>query len=103
MIRYTIAKEKHTIQIAVCGHAPGFVVGNFNAVCGMVSALTQTALWGCLNYGLDTSVIAAEPGRLIFVTNYTPITEAIIYSMAEGIRQVKEQFPECFEEGGEDE
>lgn len=44
MIRFIKAKEKDTIQVAVCGHAPGFVVGSFNAVCGMVSVLTQAAL-----------------------------------------------------------
>lgn len=102
MIRFIKAKEKDTIQVAVCGHAPGFVVGSFNAVCGMVSVLTQAALWGCFNYGTDTHVIAAEPGRLIFVTKKTPVTEAVTESMAEGLRQIKEQFPECFEQGGED-
>ena len=103
MIRYTIAKEKSTIQVAVCGHAPSFATGAFNGVCGMVSVLTQSALWGCFNYGLDTHVIVAEPGRLIFVTDSTPITHAIIDSMAEGVRQVRKQFPECFAEDGEDE
>ena len=86
MIRFSKAKEKDTIQVAVCGHAPGFVVGSFNAVCGMVSVLTQAALWGCFNYGTDTHVIAAEPGRLIFVTKKTPVTEAVT-----GIDIVREQ------------
>ena len=100
MIRFTVAKEKNTIQVAVSGHAPGFVTGSFNAVCGMVSVLTQAALWGCFNYGTDTQVIVAEPGRLIFVTRRTPEAKAVVGSMAEGLRQIKEQFPQCFDEAG---
>ena len=108
MIRFSTAKEKNTIQVAVTGHARSTVLGSlpggatFDIVCGMVSVLTQAALFGCFNFGKDTYVIAVEPGRVIFVTRRTPISEALIDSMAEGIKETREQFPECFEDGGDE-
>lgn len=105
MIRFSIAKEKNTIQVAVTGHASSKVLGSlpggatFDIVCGMVSILTQSALFGCFNFGKDTHVITVEPGRVIFVTRRTPISEALIASMAEGIKDTREKFPECFEDG----
>lgn len=90
--------------MSVTGHAPAQPTGDaggFNPVCGMVSVLAQSALWGCLNYTKDTQVIAARPGELIFACRYNDVAAGIVESAAEGVRQVKEQFPQCFADDGD--
>lgn len=103
MIKYSLTRDNKYTHFKVEGHA-GFKSkpGEFDIVCGLVSALAQTALYGCAKYSkstratLDNSI--CKEGLLSF---YFPKSckeaNAVAESAFYGIQQVEQQFPQCFE------
>ncbi len=84
------------IKLSIKGHADEHLTeNNFNAVCGMVSVLAESCLWGCSLYSC-AEVISRESGNLEFRCEPNEKTRAIITTCVEGIKQVALQFPHCF-------
>lgn len=103
MIKYSLTQDNKYTHFRVQGHA-GYKTEEkeFDIVCGLVSALAQTALYGCAKYNKTTkATLDHTQCRDGLLTFYFPksckeanaIADAAIY----GIEQVKEQFPQCFE------
>ena len=84
------------IRLNVQGHADEWSSGVlFNAVCGMISVLAESCLWGCSKYS-KSKVISRESGHLEFRCESNKEARAIITTCVEGIKQVAYQFPFCF-------
>lgn len=102
MIKFRIYDDLKYKYFEVKGHADGEFVnaGGFNAVCGMVSVLAQSAMYGCRKYARKTTIIKNEPGWLKFsIHKYDSVGVAIMDTAMIGIKAVKEQFPSCFKDG----
>lgn len=97
MLKHRMTEDNKFFHFTVDGHAHNEKVEGFDAVCGMVSVLTQAALYGCAKY-CNKVKATKESGHLDF---YFPkdnkICRAICEAAHAGIEQVAEQFPQCFE------
>lgn len=80
----------------VRGHAYYAKRGQDDIVCASVSAIAQAATNGCLKFGERTDVKSCRPGRFVFTTEYSPLTEAIIGTAFLGIKDIASQYPKCF-------
>lgn len=95
MISFRYYEDKDSKCLELEGHADYALYG-FDAVCGMVSVLAQTALYGCKQHAMPTDITIGE-GLLKFKCSKTYEKGiAIMDSCAYGIKQVQAQFPECF-------
>jgi uncharacterized protein YsxB (DUF464 family) len=96
MIKFNYQEDTKYITFEVIGHADYTVFG-FDAVCGMVSVLAQTALYGCEKYAKAVDV-QMDNGYLKFKCRKTDMVGIpIMESCAKGIKEVQAQFPQCFE------
>lgn len=96
MINVNYQINNDAIRLSIKGHADEHQPeNNFNAVCGMVSVLAESCLWGCSQYS-KSEVISRESGNLDFWCESNEKTRAIITTCVEGIKQVALQFPHCF-------
>lgn len=103
MIKFSLTQDNKYTHFKVQGHA-GYTDRDkeFDIVCGLVSALAQTALWGCAKYNKSTKATldhtVYKDGLIYFYfPKHCKEANAIAESVAFGISQVKEQFPQCFE------
>lgn len=102
MIKFSATKDNKYTHFRVEGHAGYSKNKNeYDIVCGLVSAIAQTALYGAAKYSkakatMDNSIVA--PGLLdVYFPKSCKEANAIIDSAIYGIEQVKEQYPQCFE------
>jgi uncharacterized protein len=87
MITVTMRKNGYKVT----GHAGG--MRGTDIVCASVSAITQTALIGLRHYaGCHYEMSDGHLDVELYTSNNE--TEAILYSMYFGIRQIEEQYPE---------
>ena len=95
MIKFRSYEDNKYKYLSLEGHAD-YETG-FDRVCGMVSVLAQSALYGVGRYSQALDVIASS-GVLKFKCRKTDmIGISIMSTCIEGIRQVQLQFPHCFE------
>jgi uncharacterized protein YsxB (DUF464 family) len=95
MIKFVSYEDEKYKYLALEGHADH--EQGFDRVCGMVSVLAQCALYGVGRYSQALDVIVAS-GILKFKCRKTDIVGmSIMCTCIEGIRQVQQQFPHCFE------
>ena len=95
MINVNYQINNNEIRLSIKGHADEHQSEGFNAVCGMVSVLGESCLWGCTQYS-NSEVISRESGNLEFWCESNSKTRAIVTTCIEGIKQVALQFPHCF-------
>lgn len=95
MISFEYKIDDKQIMFDVVGHAGATFLG-FDPVCGMISVLSQSAAVGCCKYGQNFKMVTCENGRVCFTCRNTKVARAIVESIAEGIKQVRLQFPQCF-------
>lgn len=99
MINHKVVEDNKYFHFIVEGHADHEPKENFDSVCGMVSVLTQAALYGCAKNCNKVRVTKQGKGMMDF---YFPksnsVCKAICDACHEGIIQVQMQFPDCFEE-----
>lgn len=94
MIKYRSYEDDKYKYLSVEGHAD--YEQGFDRVCGMVSVLAQSALYGVSRYAKALDV-TARAGTLRFKCRKTDmIGIPIMNTCIEGIEQVKAQFPQCF-------
>lgn len=93
-VQYSINDD--VIKLCIKGHADEVSKPEtFNAVCGMVSVLAESCLWGCRQYS-SGSIKRRTSGHIEFWCKANDKTKAIVETCMEGIRQVALQFPQCF-------
>lgn len=97
MIKFELDITPKWLTLDVKGHDTELSVG-FHAVCGMVSAVSQTCLYGVKNFCHDYKVEKYEPGHLRFKVRNRPTAEALCLSCVAGLNAIKQQFPMDFEE-----
>lgn len=95
MINVNYHVDNKAIRLSIKGHADEHRSESFNAVCGMVSVLAESCLWGCSQYS-RSEIISRESGSLDFWCESNEKTRAIVTTCVEGIKQVAMQFPQCF-------
>jgi uncharacterized protein YsxB (DUF464 family) len=95
MIRFKEYEDNKYKYISIEGHAD--YSDGFDKVCGMVSVLAQTALYGVAKYSQALDVEVGS-GLLKFKCRKNDMVGVpIMNSCIEGINQVRGQFPQCFE------
>lgn len=94
MTKYNVIHDNKVIKVLIIGHAENRCK-TLSAVCGMISAVTQSALTGCIKYG-DTKnyIMEKQEGKLYFETKSNKITRGIIYSMERGLEAIAENYPD---------
>ncbi len=93
-VKYSINND--VIKLCIKGHADEVSKPEtFNAVCGMVSVLAESCLWGCRQYS-SGSIKHQTSGHIEFWCKTNDETKAIVETCIEGIKQVALQFPQCF-------
>lgn len=97
MIKFELDITPKWLTLDLKGHDTELSVG-FHAVCGMVSAVSQTCLYGVKNFCHDYKVEKYEPGHLRFKVRNRPTAEALCLSCVAGLNAIKQQFPMDFEE-----
>lgn len=96
MINVTYSINDDVISLCIKGHADEVSKPEtFNAVCGMVSVLGESCLWGCRRYS-SGRIKRRASGHLEFTCKANDKTKAIVETCVEGIKQVALQFPQCF-------
>lgn len=96
MIRFELSITPKWLTLDVRGHDTELSTG-FHAVCGMVSAVSQTCLYGIKEFCHDYKVEEYKPGRLKVKVRNRPIAEALCLSCLAGLNAIKQQFPRDFE------
>lgn len=103
MIKYSLTQDNKYTHFRVQGHA-GYAENKneFDIVCGMVSAIAQTALYGCAKYSKQTKAtldhtIVKEGLLEVYFPKNCKEANAIVDTAIYGIDQVKDQYPQCFE------
>lgn len=95
MIKFNEYEDNKYRYLSIKGHAD--YSKGFDKVCGMVSVLGQSALYGVAKYSKALDVEVGD-GILKFKCRKNDMVGVpIMNSCIEGIYQVKEQFPQCFE------
>ena len=106
MIEYKIIdKEPNKIGLMVRGHANFAPIGKPDIVCAAVSSSCYTAVNGCistLNEDKDIDIKCCNPGHFVFTVKKTPITTALIQATYSQIKNIEEQYPQCFKKHSKD-
>ena len=95
MVRCSITHhDDKTATLSVYGHADNKTRRRgFNAVCGMVSVLVQSCMYGCLTFGGGIDEIHYGNGCCEFRYKENDITEALVKSFLEGLAAIRHDFP----------
>lgn len=96
MISFRYYEDSKYKYFEVEGHAEHKQSG-FDEVCGMVSVLAQTALYGCGRYAKAIDVVMGNGVLKFKCRKVDLIGIPIMDSCAYGIREVQAQYPHCFE------
>lgn len=100
MIVFNYFKDKDKVRFILEGHAD-YKTNGFDPVCGMISVLAQSAIYGCQKHGSTAKIVRYVKGQVtIEASKHDDIALAIMDTCAEGIRQVIRNFPQCAREEG---
>ena len=89
--------DDNIIGLLIRGHANYAKKDKDDIVCSAISAIAQTALYGCGAYSV-CNVNKVQKGYVSFTCNKTIQTEAIIDSAVLGLKAIKKTYPKCFKE-----
>lgn len=96
MIKFELLITPKWLDLRVRGHDTA-ETADFHAVCGMVSAVSQTCAYGLQRY-CKGNIMEYEPGRLRVKARNLPTARAMCLSCIKGLNAIKQQFPADFEE-----
>ena len=68
-------------------------------VMSAISAIAQSALYGCSAYDKELVLNKIQKGYVHFICRKTPETNAVILAAVLGLNAIKEQYPQCFKQG----
>lgn len=98
MIKYGISKDNKNTRFKVEGHANyATKPEDFDIVCGMVSAVAQTALAGCAKNCKNVKMNVKKGLVEFYFPNDNKIAFALVDAAVEGLDQIKLEYPQCFE------
>ena len=95
MIRYELNMTPNDIELKVTGHDEERSK-DFHAVCGMVSAVSQSCVYGIVHFCNDYELAEYGPGQIRVKVKNLPTARALCLSCAAGLNAIKQQFPEHF-------
>lgn len=90
--------DNNLIGILIRGHANYAKKNKDDIVCSAISAIAQTAIFGCSMYDKHCKVNKLQEGYVSFTCKKTIQTEAIINSALLGLNAIKKTYPKCFKE-----
>ena len=96
MIKYELNINPKWLELRVHGHAQHEGT-DFNHVCGMVSAVSQSCVYGVVHYCHGYDILEYEKGRLRLKVRNQPIAQALCLSCIAGLNAIKQEFPASFE------
>lgn len=96
MIRYELNMTPNDIELKIAGHDEEHSK-EFHAVCGMVSAVSQSCVYGIVHFCDDYELTEYEPGRIKVKVKNLPTARALCLSCLAGLNAIKQQFPRDFE------
>ena len=96
MIKYELNINPKWLELRVHGHAQHEDT-DFNHVCGMVSAVSQSCVYGVVHYCHGYDILEYEKGRLRLKVRNQPIAQALRLSCIAGLNAIKQEFPASFE------
>ena len=96
MIKYELNINPKWLELRVHGHAQHDDT-DFNHVCGMVSAVSQSCVYGVVHYCHGYDILEYEKGRLRLKVRNQPIAQALCLSCIAGLNAIKQEFPASFE------
>lgn len=82
--------------LLVRGHAGYAKKSKDDIVCSGISAIAQSALYGCSQYDEKLVINKVQSGYINFICKKTTETKAIILAALLGLNAIKEQYPQCF-------
>lgn len=85
--------------LLVRGHAGYARKNKDDIVCSAISAIAQSALYGCSAYDKELVLNKIQKGYVHFICRKTPETNAVILAAVLGLNAIKEQYPQCFKQG----
>lgn len=94
MINFTATQDNKYKTLEVIGHANHS--RSFDAVCGMVSVLIETCIFGCKEYAMVKEAEIADGYARIKCRKNDKVAMALMGSCIVGIEEVRERFPQCF-------
>lgn len=95
MISFELDITPKWLELRVRGHdSPN---AGFHAVCGMVSAVSQTCVYGLRHYCEHCKLMNYDPGHLRVKVRNLPTARALCLSCIAGLNAIKQQFPNDFE------
>lgn len=99
MIKYELNIKPKWLELRVHGHAPQMLLHDtsFNHVCGMVSAVAQTCVYGVIHYCHGYDLTEYDKGKLRLKVRNQPIAQALLLSCIAGLNAIKQEFPNSFE------
>ena len=96
MIKYELNINPKWLELRVHGHAQHEDTA-FNHVCGMVSAVSQSCVYGIIQYCQGYDIMEYEKGKLRVKVRNQPIAQALCLSCIAGLNAIKQEFPASFE------
>ena len=96
MIKYDLNINPKWLELRVHGHAQ-YEDTDFNHVCGMVSAVSQSCVYGVVHYCHGYDILEYEKGKLRLKVRNQPIAQALCLSCIAGLNAIKQEFPASFE------
>lgn len=96
MIKYELNINPKWLELRVHGHAQHEDT-DFNYVCGMVSAVSQSCVYGVVHYCHGYDILEYEKGKLRLKVRNQPIAQALCLSCIAGLNAIKQEFPASFE------
>lgn len=98
MIKYELNIQPKWLELRIHGHSPQNIMSmNFNHVCGMVSAVSQSCVYGIIHYCHGYDILEYEKGKLRVKVRNQPIAQALCLSCIAGLNAIKQEFPASFE------
>lgn len=105
MIEYKlIKKQKGRLGLMVRGHANFAPPGKPDIVCASVSSACFMAVNGCISQVKsedDIDVKYCRPGHFVFTVKDIPQTRALIDAVYLHLKNLSEQYPQCFKTNSE--
>ena len=96
MIKYELNINPKWLELRVHGHAQHEDAA-FNHVCGMVSAVSQSCVYGIIHYCRGCGILEYNKGKLHVKVRNQPIAQALCLSCIAGLNAIKQEFPASFE------
>lgn len=96
MISFELNITPKDLELKVHGHDESNSK-DFHAVCGMVSAVSQSCVYGITHFCHGYTVPEYKPGRLRVKVRNLPTARALCLSCVAALNAIKQQFPQHFE------